>query len=97
RMHTGVDIGAGYGSPIYAAASGEVIFAGYMRGYGNTVIIDHGGGVSTLYGHCSALLVHEGQGVSKGENIARVGSTGMATGPHLHWEVRRNGTPVNPM
>ncbi len=97
RMHNGVDIGAGYGSAIYAAASGEVIFSGYMRGYGNTVVIDHGGGISTLYGHCSALLVNEGQSVAKGQNIARVGSTGMSTGPHLHWEVRRNGSPVNPL
>jgi murein DD-endopeptidase MepM/ murein hydrolase activator NlpD len=97
RMHNGVDIGAGYGSSIYAAATGEVIFSGYMRGYGNTVVIDHGGGISTLYGHCSALLVNDGQTVSKGQIIARVGSTGMSTGPHLHWEVRRNGSPVNPL
>jgi murein DD-endopeptidase MepM/ murein hydrolase activator NlpD len=97
RMHTGVDIGAGYGSSIHAAAGGEVIFAGYRRGYGNCVIVDHGGGVSTLYGHCSSLGVSNGQTVRQGEAIARVGSTGMSTGPHLHFEVRHNGTPVNPL
>jgi len=96
RMHTGVDISAGYGSPIRAAADGEVILAGHMRGYGNTIIVDHGGGVSTLYAHCSDILVLEGQNVQKGQIIARVGSTGLATGPHLHFEVRHNGTPVNP-
>jgi murein DD-endopeptidase MepM/ murein hydrolase activator NlpD len=96
RMHTGIDIGAGYGAAIHAAADGEVVMAGYMRGYGNTVIIDHGGGVSTLYGHCSSIEVSEGQTVRQGDIIARVGSTGLATGPHLHFEVRHNGTPVNP-
>lgn len=97
RMHTGVDIGAGYGAPIHAAAGGVVIFSGYQRGYGNTVIIDHGGGVTTLYGHCSRCGVSEGQTVRQGEVIGNVGSTGLSTGPHLHFEVRRNGTPVNPL
>src|SRR6185437_8839269 len=87
RMHTGIDIGAGYGASIHAAAGGVVIFSGTRRGYGNCVIIDHGGGVSTLYGHCSRLLVSEGQQVSQGQTIARVGATGLATGPHLHFEV----------
>jgi murein DD-endopeptidase MepM/ murein hydrolase activator NlpD len=96
RMHTGMDIGAGYGSSIRAAADGEVIYAGYRGGYGKTVVVDHGGGVSTLYAHCSALLVRDGQMVRRGQTVARVGSTGMSTGPHLHFEVRRNGSPVSP-
>jgi murein DD-endopeptidase MepM/ murein hydrolase activator NlpD len=96
KLHTGVDIGAHYGAPIHAAGDGTVIVASYSGGYGNCVIIDHGGGVTTLYGHCSAILVSEGQTVRQGQVIARVGATGLATGPHLHFEVRHNGTPVAP-
>jgi murein DD-endopeptidase MepM/ murein hydrolase activator NlpD len=96
RMHTGVDFGAGTGSPIRAAAGGIVLLSAYNRGYGNCIILYHGSGVSTLYGHCSARMVREGQTVSQGELIGRVGATGLATGPHLHFEVRRNGVPVAP-
>jgi murein DD-endopeptidase MepM/ murein hydrolase activator NlpD len=96
RMHTGVDFGASYGSAIRAAASGVVILAQYNHGYGNCIIIDHGNNTTTLYGHASALLVSEGQTVQAGQVIARVGSTGLSTGPHLHFEVRRNGVPVSP-
>lgn len=97
RMHTGVDIAAPSGTAIHAAGDGEVIFAGWRGGYGNCIIIDHGGGTATLYGHCSRLYVGVGRKVSTGDTIAAVGSTGLATGPHLHWEVRINGTPVNPL
>ena len=97
RMHTGLDIGAQQGTPIHAAADGVVITATYSRGYGNMIILDHGGGVSTLYGHCSALFVNAGEKVARGQRIAAVGSTGLSTGPHLHWEVRIGGKPVNPM
>jgi len=97
RMHNGIDIAAPSGTPIRASASGTVVTATYMRGYGNTVIIDHGQGFSTLYGHCSRLMVRAGQRVGQGQVIAAVGSTGLSTGPHLHFEIRINGRPVNPM
>lgn len=96
KLHTGIDFGAPTGAPIRAAGSGTVILASYTAGYGNCVVIDHGGDTTTLYGHCSALLVSEGQTVHRGQLIARVGATGMATGPHLHFELRRHGVPVRP-
>lgn len=97
RMHTGIDIAADYGAAIVAAADGKVIFAGYYGGYGYAVIIDHGDGISTLYGHNSVLLVKDGDTVKRGQQIAKAGSTGWATGPHCHFEVRKNGVPVNPI
>ena len=96
KMHTGQDIAASSGTTIHAAGPGVVISTGWRGGYGNTVIIDHGGGISTLYGHCSKIYAHSGQKVKAGESIAAVGSTGFSTGPHLHFEVRVNGSPVNP-
>jgi murein DD-endopeptidase MepM/ murein hydrolase activator NlpD len=96
RFHAGLDFAASYGSKIRAADSGRVIFAGWYGGYGRAVIIDHGNGLTTLYGHTSELYVSEGQAVERGQAIGAVGSTGFSTGPHLHFEVRRNGTPVDP-
>ena len=96
RLHAGIDIGVGYGTPIHAAASGTVIFAGWMGGYGNFVIIDHGGGLSTGYAHQSSIAVGSGS-VSQGQVIGYVGCTGHCFGPHLHFEVRINGTPVDPL
>ena len=95
--HRGVDIGARAGSPIYAAASGTVLISQWGRSYGNFVKIDHGDGYVTVYAHASELLVKPGQWVSKGQVIARVGSTGKSTGPHLHFEVQHYGSPVNPL
>jgi murein DD-endopeptidase MepM/ murein hydrolase activator NlpD len=96
RMHEGIDIGAACGTPIRAAASGTVVYAGWMDGYGNIIVIDHGGGLATAYGHQSAVYVGGGS-VSQGQVIGAVGSTGHSTGCHLHFEVRVNGTPVNPL
>jgi murein DD-endopeptidase MepM/ murein hydrolase activator NlpD len=96
RMHEGIDIGAGYGTPIAAAASGTVIYAGWMGGYGNLIIIDHGGGIATAYGHQSSFAVGGGH-VSQGQTIGYVGCTGHCFGPHLHFEVRVNGSAVDPL
>ena len=97
RMHEGIDIGVGSGTPIRAAAAGRVVYAGWMSGYGNLVAIDHGGGVSTAYGHQSSVAVGVGQVVSQGETIGYVGCTGHCFGSHLHFEVRINGSPVDPL
>lgn len=97
KTHTGIDIGAGHGASILAAESGTVLRAGWNSGYGNYVVIDHGAGVQTLYGHCSVLQVQSGQSVSRGQQIALVGSTGVSTGPHLHFEVLINGEYTDPM
>jgi murein DD-endopeptidase MepM/ murein hydrolase activator NlpD len=97
RFHNGLDFGAEYGSLIKAADNGVVIAAEWSGGYGNAVIIDHGNGITTLYGHTSQMYVTVGQAVQKGQPIAAVGSTGFSTGPHLHFEVRRQGEPIDPM
>lgn len=97
KLHTGIDIRVPRNSKIVAANSGKVIYSGYYGGYGNTVIIDHGGKISTLYAHNSKLLVKVGDEVEKGKVISKSGSTGLSTGPHLHFEVRENGQHVDPM
>jgi Peptidase family M23 len=97
RFHSGLDIATIRGTPIYAAAAGKVMLAGYNSGYGRMVEIDHGFGISTLYGHCNTLEVRPGQHVEPGDLIATVGSTGRSTGPHLHFEVRLDGHPVDPL
>ena len=95
-FHTGLDMAVSMGTPVYAAASGTVTFAGYKGSYGYLVIIDHGNGYQTYYAHCSALYVSAGQSVAQGQNISAVGSTGNSTGPHLHFEIRYNGSTLNP-
>lgn len=97
RMHTGIDISASSGTPIGAAGGGEVVYSGWRGGYGNCVMIDHGKGKSTLYAHMSRINVSVGKVVARNATIGWVGSTGLSTGPHLHYEVRINGKPVNPL
>jgi murein DD-endopeptidase MepM/ murein hydrolase activator NlpD len=97
RMHEGIDIAAPSGTSIWAAAAGTVIYAGWLGGYGNLVVVDHGNGLATAYAHASAILVSVGQSVAQGETIALIGSTGHSTGPHLHFEVRVNGVAVDPL
>ncbi len=97
RPHNGIDLRAPRGSPIHAAAAGRVIFSGYSGGYGRMVVIDHGHGIETAYAHNSRNLVQRGQRVAQGEVIARIGSSGNATGYHLHFEFRKNGQALNPV
>jgi murein DD-endopeptidase MepM/ murein hydrolase activator NlpD len=97
RMHQGIDIGVPYGTPIEAAAGGTVIYCGWEEGYGNFVVLDHGGNLATAYGHQSRIAVTCGQRVDQGQVIGYVGCTGHCTGPHLHFEVRVDGNPVDPM
>ena len=97
RFHAGLDIGASWGSPIVAAADGQVAAAGWAGGYGREVRIAHAGGLMTLYGHMSEIVAQPGSYVRAGQLIGYVGSSGLSTGPHVHFEVRQNGTPVNPM
>ena len=97
RMHQGIDIGVPYGTPIHAAAGGTVIYCGWEEGYGNFVVIDHGGNLATAYGHQSRIAVSCGQQVAQGDVIGYVGCTGHCTGPHLHFEVRVDGNPVDPL
>ncbi len=96
-FHSGIDIAVSFGTSVQAADAGVVAVSGWQGGYGNFIAIDHGNGLATCYGHNSRLLVKEGDKVSQGQVIALAGSTGLATGPHVHFEVRRKGTPVNPM
>jgi murein DD-endopeptidase MepM/ murein hydrolase activator NlpD len=97
RMHQGIDIGVGYGTPIHAAASGTIIYCGWESGYGNLTVIDHGGNLATAYGHQSSIAVACGQHVNQGDVIGYVGCTGHCFGPHLHFEVRIDGSPVDPL
>ncbi len=96
RHHDGLDISGDSGDPIYAAQAGTVTYSGWMNGYGNTVILDHGNGVTTLYGHANSLYVRRGQGVTRGEVIGAVGATGNATGDHVHFEIAWAGVAIDP-
>ncbi len=97
EFHSGQDIDAALGDPVVAGASGTVTFVGWQNGYGQLIVIDHGGGLTTRYGHLSHIDVAQGQWVERSQFIGRVGSTGRSTGPHLHYEVRINDEPVNPL
>lgn len=97
KMHTGIDIAAPSGAKIVAALDGKVIYSDWFGGYGKVIMIDHGGGIVTLYAHCSSLVVKAGTSVTKGQTVAKVGTTGVSTGAHLHFEVRQNGKYVNPV
>jgi murein DD-endopeptidase MepM/ murein hydrolase activator NlpD len=97
RLHAGIDIAVPYGTPIHAAAAGTVVLSGWVSGYGNYTCIDHGGGMATCYAHQSSYAVSQGAAVSQGKVIGYVGCTGHCFGPHLHFEVRINGTPVDPL
>lgn len=96
RMHNGIDFGGGYGAPVYATGDGLVISTSRLGGYGNAIIIEHGGGLSSVYGHLSRIMVESGATVRRGQRIGSIGSSGLSTGPHLHFEIRKNGQPVNP-
>lgn len=97
EFHPGIDISVPVGTPVKAAGKGVVTYAGWLTGYGNAVIIDHGYGIESVYGHNSEILVKVGQSVKRGDIIAKSGNTGRSTGPHVHFEVRVNGNPVDPM
>jgi murein DD-endopeptidase MepM/ murein hydrolase activator NlpD len=97
RLHAGIDIAVSYGTPIHAAAAGTVVLAGWVSGYGNYTCIDHGGGLATCYAHQSSYAVSQGAAVGQGQVIGYVGCTGHCFGPHLHFEVRINGAPVDPL
>jgi murein DD-endopeptidase MepM/ murein hydrolase activator NlpD len=96
EFHSGQDIEAPWGAPVVAGASGQVMFVGWQNGYGQLVVVDHGGGLTTRYGHLSQIDVELGQTVQRAQLLGKVGSTGRSTGPHLHYEVRINDQPVNP-
>ncbi len=97
EFHSGQDIDAAWGAPVIAGARGKVTFVGWQNGYGQLVVIDHGGGLTTRYGHLSSIVAEQGATVERGELVGKVGSTGRSTGPHLHYEVRINDEPVNPL